>query len=179
MKKFTEKEIKKMETGPNLLLKLEYPSEEKTIGLSLSTDGRFSTVGAICAASEVFDRLRRTKMRADEAYERLEIAEFVGFRIEAMDFINVDADAGDVISVLMDGDNTGDYVAKVFDLYWGEDAETRMKEYGGVDLGRSPYFHGSMFHVREDIQDILAHENDVLEGDGFFPYTFYRREEDR
>lgn len=168
-----------MEIGPNLLLKLEYPAEEKTLGLSLCTDGRFSTVGAICAASAVFDRLRRTRMSVDEAYRRLEIAEFANFRIEAMDFVHVDADAGDVISVLMDGEYEGDYVAKVFDLYWGEDTESRMKEHGGVNLRRSPYFHGSLLHVREDIQDIQFHENDALEGDGFFPYSFFRREEDR
>lgn len=178
MKKFDKKEIKKMEVGPNLLLKLEYPAEKKTIGLSLCTDGRFSTVGAICAASEIFDRLRRNRMKSDEAFERLDVAEFASFRIEAADFVHVDADAGDVISVLMDGNYTGDYVAKVFDMYWSEDAESRMK-YDGVDLGRSPYFHGNMLHVRENIQDIQAHENDALEGDGFFPYSFYRREEDR
>lgn len=179
MKKFDEKEIMKMEVGPNLFVKLEYPAEKKAIGLSLSTDGRFSTVGAICAASELFDRLRRTRMNANEAYDRLEIAEFTNFQIEAMDFVNADADAGDIISVIMSGDYAGDYVAKVFDMYWTEEAEARMKKHGGIDLGRSPYVHGSMFHVREDIQDIQVHENDALEGDGFFPYSFYRREKDR
>lgn len=179
MKKFNEKEIMKMEVGPNLFVKLEYPAEKKAIGLSLSTDGRFSTVGAICAASELFDRLRRTKMNANEAFRRLEIAEFTNFRIEAMDFINADADAGDIVSVIMSGDCSGDYVAKVFDMYWSKEAESRMKEHDGIDLGRSPYVHGSMFHVREDIQDIQVHENDALEGDGFFPYSFYRREKDR
>lgn len=179
MKKFDEHEIMKMEVGPNLFVKLEYPAEKKAIGLSLSTDGRFSTVGAICAASAIFDRLRRTKMSANEAYKRLEIAEFTNFRIEAMDFVHEDADAGDIVSVIMDGDCSGDYVAKVFDMYWSEEAKARMKKHDGIDLKRSPYFHGSMFHVREDIQYVQTHENDALEGDGFFPCFFWRREEDR
>lgn len=75
------------------------------------------------------------------------------------------------------GLTNGEYSLNVYDLYWTADAKKRVQENDGKFLKKEFPIRGNARDIDKAIAYLKAHEDDVFDGDGFFPYAFVRKEE--
>lgn len=148
--------------------------------IGILIDGRFSTVGALREAEKMYKMVHGVKTRE----ETINILMSNGFVSEEEEnstcagVITEEADCNDCGETISLNIRNGHFDNNIFDFLWVKEAEERVTENHGEFVDDDLPTKGNINHIDKIIPRIKKHENDAYAGDGFFPYAFFRREED-